>query len=379
MAPNVTVGSDTLYFSTDDGESWRADSHLPNRLISSISVIDSSVYLMTNGGIFRSSDDGISWDPINGGVMDTTYPTILVKAGTNIIAATQENGETYLSTDRGTTWANVGRDFPMVKALSSYDSDVFAGTSGGVYLSTDDGLHWSNLNDTLVNIGAFAISGASVFAGRVQGGFPVSAPPLPPGGAFRSTDGGATWSSYDSGLSSYLLAYLPGPQVYSMVSRGSYVYAGADSGVYASSINGSGWTQIDDGLPEVTAWNIYSNDSSIFVGTEFDGILERPLSQVTSIIDKPSFTVPSSFRLFQNYPNPFNPTTTIKFDVARQTRVILDVYDVLGRVVATLVEGEESAGYHEVSFNGSSFASGVYFYRMSAGNFISVRKFLLLK
>ncbi len=88
---------------------------------------------------------------------------------------------------------------------------------------------------------------------------------------------------------------------------------------------------------------------------------------------------PTGFSLGQAYPNPFNPTTTINYQLPKDAHVTIRVYDVLGRVVATLVDGEESAGYHEVSFDGSSFASGVYFYKMNAGNFSSVKKFLLLK
>lgn len=89
--------------------------------------------------------------------------------------------------------------------------------------------------------------------------------------------------------------------------------------------------------------------------------------------------VPSEFRLFQNYPNPFNPTTTILYDVPKKSHVTLLVYDVLGRKVATLVDGERSGGEYRVTFNGSRLASGVYFYRLKAGNYASVKKLLLLK
>jgi hypothetical protein len=378
LEPKFRVGPETLYVSIDDGETWRADSGLPSTSIQSISVIDSGIYLVTNNGIFQSSDNGITWDPTNGGVMDTTYPTTLVKAGMNLVAGTQENGAVYLSSDHGSTWVNVGKDLPMVVALASDDSDVFASTRGGIYLSTDGGLNWLDLNDTLL-VNAFAVSGPLVFAGRAQPGFPVSAPSPPLGGAFRSLDLGATWSTYDIGLPSYLLYTVPCPQVYTLALHGTEVYAGADSGVYISNIDGEGWTRIDNGLPRVTAQSIYVNDSSIFVGTESQGIWERPLSQVTSIVKKTGLNLPTSFKLYQNYPNPFNPTTTIEFNLPRQTHVILDVYDALGRLVATLVDGVEAPGLHEIAFDGSRLPSGVYFYHLVTGTYSETGKALLLK
>lgn len=88
---------------------------------------------------------------------------------------------------------------------------------------------------------------------------------------------------------------------------------------------------------------------------------------------------PLSFELENNYPNPFNPTTVIGYQIPRQSHVTLEVYNVLGQRVATLVNGEQSPGAHVVTFNGARFASGVYFYRIIAGNQISTKKMVLLK
>jgi mannose/cellobiose epimerase-like protein (N-acyl-D-glucosamine 2-epimerase family) len=89
-------------------------------------------------------------------------------------------------------------------------------------------------------------------------------------------------------------------------------------------------------------------------------------------------SVPASFRLEQNYPNPFNPTTTIRYQVAAETHVTLKVYDVLGREVALLVDAEESAGAHTVTWNAAGVASGVYLYRLTAGASSAVRKSILM-
>ena len=89
--------------------------------------------------------------------------------------------------------------------------------------------------------------------------------------------------------------------------------------------------------------------------------------------------VPSRYLLSQNYPNPFNPVTTIKYNIPQDGFVVLKIYDILGREVRTLANGEKSAGNYSVTLNASSLASGVYFYRLSAGNYTSIKKMVVLK
>ena len=96
-------------------------------------------------------------------------------------------------------------------------------------------------------------------------------------------------------------------------------------------------------------------------------------------IPAPAETVPAAFRLAQNYPNPFNPSTTIVVEVPTATHVRLTVYDVHGRAVATLADGLWPAGRHEVPFDATQLASGLYFYRMTAADFAATRAMTLLK
>jgi alpha-glucosidase (family GH31 glycosyl hydrolase) len=86
-----------------------------------------------------------------------------------------------------------------------------------------------------------------------------------------------------------------------------------------------------------------------------------------------------SYELHQNYPNPFNPSTIIRYQVAVQGLVTIKIYNVLGREVKTLLNEEQSAGMHEVSFDGSMLPSGIYFYTMHAGNFVRTNKMVLVK
>ena len=89
--------------------------------------------------------------------------------------------------------------------------------------------------------------------------------------------------------------------------------------------------------------------------------------------------VPRGFSLSQNYPNPFNPTTVISYQLSALSYVTLKVYDVLGREVATLVNEQKDAGEYKVIFDASTYPSGVYFYRITTGNYSSVKKMLMIK
>jgi hypothetical protein len=101
-------------------------------------------------------------------------------------------------------------------------------------------------------------------------------------------------------------------------------------------------------------------------------------------VKKDQSGIPEEFCLFQNYPNPFNPVTTIEYRIpaagtSRDLSVQLKIYDLLGQEVATLVNEQQSAGSYEVKFDASNLASGIYLYKIQAGEFTSVKKLMLLK
>ena len=100
---------------------------------------------------------------------------------------------------------------------------------------------------------------------------------------------------------------------------------------------------------------------------------------VTTKVNTQGSALPKNFALNQNYPNPFNPSTVISYQLASDTRATLKVYDILGREVATLVDGYQTAGVHQVQFNAQNLSSGVYFYRLSAPGQDFVKKMLLMK
>jgi Secretion system C-terminal sorting domain len=89
--------------------------------------------------------------------------------------------------------------------------------------------------------------------------------------------------------------------------------------------------------------------------------------------------VPDNYKLYQNYPNPFNPTTNIKFDIPKSSLVKVVVYDILGREVKTLVNEFKNAGSYKLDFDASNISSGTYFYRIEAGDFVEIKKMVLIK
>ncbi|MDP3582368.1 MAG: T9SS type A sorting domain-containing protein, partial [Ignavibacteria bacterium] len=126
--------------------------------------------------------------------------------------------------------------------------------------------------------------------------------------------------------------------------------------------------------------NIFSkNSKSPAFAT--DWIPEKPsVTLPTGIEKEESEMVPNEYKLMQNYPNPFNPETTIGYKLQAASQVSLKVYDVLGNEIATLVDEVKPAGNHSTLFTlRSSFASGIYFYTITAGNYRQTRKMLLLK
>ena len=103
------------------------------------------------------------------------------------------------------------------------------------------------------------------------------------------------------------------------------------------------------------------------------------ISIITNIADNYNDKAPVQFYLYQNYPNPFNPTTNIDFSIPQKSKVTLSIYNTLGQIVSTLINEEKEAGIYQLKFNASTLSSGVYFYKISTGEFNQTKKLILLK
>lgn len=129
-------------------------------------------------------------------------------------------------------------------------------------------------------------------------------------------------------------------------------------------------------------------DSSLVVIDLFNTInkkvfLERllihfDLIQPSTIVIK-KYVEDKEYKLLQNYPNPFNPITKIRFDLPKSEKVVLKIYNVLGQEVETLLQNQIPAGYHEIEFNAQNLSTGIYFFKIEAGEFHDLKKMILIK
>ncbi len=111
----------------------------------------------------------------------------------------------------------------------------------------------------------------------------------------------------------------------------------------------------------------------------YAAFLDPGKSTVTKVRDNTPLALPREYELHQNYPNPFNPATTIRYVLPEKKHVVLTVYNILGQIVARLVDDEMEAGVHEIAFDGYGLASGVFVYHLQAGDFVEAKKFVLVK
>ncbi|MCG8372875.1 MAG: T9SS type A sorting domain-containing protein, partial [Balneolales bacterium] len=139
----------------------------------------------------------------------------------------------------------------------------------------------------------------------------------------------------------------------------------ADIGTY-------GEFRIPDAPGDSIVFRIQDKDSpDIFTDTE--------AFEIVSLVSNEIEENPLEFRLFQNYPNPFNPSTNISFELKEASHITVSVHDVTGKTISTLVDDFKNSGTHNVYFEASNLASGVYFYRLETPEFSRVQKMTLLK
>ncbi len=203
---------------------------------------------------------------------------------------------------------------------------------------------------------------------------------------FYSTDGGTSWTAVSGNLEQNADGTGNGPSVRSVrildLNGSKIYYAGTSTGLYATtSLNGMSteWIQqaaASIGMVDAEAIDTRNNDGTVAVGTFGAGVFSTKVL-ATGVNEQKN--VPLSYSLSQNYPNPFNPSTKIKYSVAKSELVKLTVYNILGQQVSTLVDKVQPAGNYEINFDASKLSSGVYLYRLDAGNFTNVKKMILIK
>lgn len=302
-----------------------------------------------SGGVWQigraTSIDGRVW------VRDTTNPVIRVGAPGQWDAALVHTGSVLFD---GTTY----------RMWYTGLSQGYGIGSAGIGLATSaDGIHW--VKDTLDN---------PVLAAGIIG-------------AWDHDGVGECSVVYDSANHHYHMFY-DGNELDFFQQTSGIGYASSPDGIHwtksasnpvlRNNLQGS-WTTV------ASAPFVLLKDSTFHMWYAGEGTVNNSVGYATSpmvitgVAQYGAASAGRDFHLQQNYPNPFNPTTTIRYAVPQRSLVTLTVFNVLGQQVATLVNGDVEPGYHEVRFDATGLASGVYLYRIQAGSYVDAKKLLLIR
>ena len=371
-----------VYLSTDNGTSWTAiNAGLTNTSVKSFAVYGLNLFAGTVGaGVFVSTNNGTIWTLFG---MWNTHVSALAVSGTSFFVGTWGGVFRYWFNLPGWTPVSTGLSDTDIHALAvspasgGSGTNLFAGTDAGVFLSTNDGTSWTAAGLTTSIVNELAVSpgsggsGTSIFAGTVGGG------------VFLSSNNGNSWTAVNTGLANTTVnafAVLPASG-----GSGTILFAGTGGGVFISTNNGTSWAVVNTNLTntDIRALVVFpasgGSGANLFAGSWGGGVWRRPLSEIVTSVKKIATVLPAHFSLGQNYPNPFNPATTIAFSLPTKSSVSVTVIDALGREVSVLVSEELSAGTHLRRWDAALVPSGIYFYRLQAGQYTETKKMLLLR
>jgi len=365
-----------------DEVGWTAIDQKDDRFMYAASRNGGALYKSTNRGVsFFSSSSGFS------GLSCWNAPFVLSRSNTNVLYFGRSR--IFKTTNAGGSWSatnagNVLDGNPALSmAIASTNPDtVFVGTAPRVtrphiFRTTNGGTSWTDITGTLPNRYPMDMEvdpNNSQVVYVAFGGFDTTH-------VFKSTDAGETWIDITGTLPD-----VPATAVAVDPLNSDHVYVGTDIGVFVSTNGGMNWMSFNDGLLEavlVSDLKVSPSNRALRAATHSNGVFERKLVFTTpTSIAQLEAGVPEQFELSQNYPNPFNPSTKIRFlipNVGTRLAVSLQVYDVTGREVATLVNEQLKPGSYETTFDGRDLASGIYFYRIQTEGFVQTKKLILIR
>ena len=361
-----TGGWGGVFVSTNNGESWaNLNLNVNNGPVTCIVVNNNNIYAGTaNSGLFLTANNGSNWTTINNGLYNPAIRSVAIN-GNNIFIGIEQGGTypggIYRSANGGASWSQVFASNNVLNMLS-VNNNVYAGCSSGVTLSTDNGTSWSSLLNGY-GISNLDQSGNNFVA--TPSGFHV----------FYSTNSGSNWTDVDNGVIGDIImgAAISGNNLFA----GTFHENGLIIKIYFSGNGGTSWQNITGNIfgGDLFFVNVFNN--YVFVGTAA-GLWRRPLNEITGI-EPNGNNIPDKFSLAQNYPNPFNPSTKISYSLPKSEIVSLTIYDDLGKEVKTLVNEMQNPGAYNIVFDASNLPSGVYYYKLTAGDYSETKKMVLMK
>ena len=339
--------------STDQGRHWIVcDTSMMKTWVRQLALNSSDhLYAAADSGLFLSTNDGASWRRLY-----PMAPSYICITRSNHILAEFTSGTLARSTNEGLNWTWVGSFGPIKSVVEHTNGDLYVGSQDRVRRSTDNGITWTLLGQGIGDAIALNTAG-HIFAGGYND-------------LYRSTDDGVTWTgcSVNPGF------HEASPLAINSQNRIFVLMYEA----FHSTDNGYNWQNVQGGLPQNSV-AAFAFDTNGFVYAASSGGAFRSTETTLTSVESPSSVTPQEFSLLQNYPNPFNPVTTISFSLPHSSKVTLKVFNQLGQELATLVNETKEAGSHTIQWNATGFASGVYYYQLTAGNFVENKKMLLIR
>ena len=340
----------------------------------------------TYGSMYKSTDRGLNWSGIsppgsgNGNnycfvtpfISCVSNPQIMYVGGKSIYKSTTGGGN--WQGPYGTSVFNNEKILSLAVSQTGTDTLYCGLVNGTVFRSFNGGLNWTNISTNIPNRYVTDITINPNNSSEVYltlGGYNS-------GHIYRSVNAGSTWQDISGTLPNVPHQSVVADPVYNQ-----NIYAGNDLGVYVTTNGGVNWNEYSSGMPYTLVFDltiVYSN-RKLRATTHGNGIYERKLMETPVGISQNNQSQISGYKLSQNFPNPFNPKTVINYElqVTGVELVNLKVFDILGNEVLTLVNENQNAGSYSVTFDGNNFPSGVYYYRLDAGDFVETRRMALIK
>jgi len=367
------VRDDGLYRTTNNGNSWSLTG-LTSAIAPDINVFsfvintNNNIFAGTNGyGVYLSSDTAHTWTPINNGLIHKVIWSLAINPNGHIFAGTESGlgGGLFRTTDNGSNWMPTNFTNPTTSIAINSNGHLFiTDAAAAMYKSTDDGATWDSVDTGIPNATYTKViinNSGYVFATTF---FDI----------VRSVDNGNTWAQLQS-FNTTVNASIATISINTI----DHIFVGTTGdGVAYSTDSGNSWETINSGLNNTNVQSLtISTNGVIFAGTYGDGIF-RSTESTPIGNDRDNSVI--TFSLNQNYPNPFNPVTTIEFSLPTAAEVSLVIYNVTGQVVERLIERRSMApGQYSVEWAPRALPSGVYFYRIEAGEFRETKRMLLVK
>lgn len=353
--------------STDQGGTWVPSSEGIHASIFTFTIYGEghNVYLGSNGGGYRSTDGGRTWDKINVSLSTNVYA--FYRSGNNVFMGGDSG--VFRSTDNGQSWQKVSSGLPssvVIRSFVSNDKYLYAGTTlQAVYRSTDNGEHWERSGTGMHNkstISSIWAEGSDII-GFFEGG-----------GWYRSSDYGDTWEFHPEAFNTSASAE------YCVSQIGTTLFIGTENGVQRSVDRGLSWKDISDGMNvRALVLSMSVQGDYLYAGSRNHWIWRRPLSEILPPAGVVSVAFSSRLLLDQNLPNPVSSSALISYILSTSGTVSLKLYDVMGHEVRTLVSERQEAGEHSVTLDASDLPNGVYYYRLSTDASSLTRRMLVVK